>query len=931
MATFSVAKNRGLRTADNQITAVPDGAAALAENCVQYFRDTLEPRRGQPFLGYGFATSTDRLVGGGFFQGKLVGFRGTPESNSYTLFQDTGSAFSDFSGGPFGFVDAATARARFVEAASNLYFNTAGGLFVLDSLSDNPVLAGVPRALGSLTLDVLGLSNLDGNLGIAGWLAPNNQVAYRIVFGIRDANNNVKLGAPSGRIVVTNPADVVVQAGAAVRNANIVTVTVASGASGILLSDTVSRKSASADAGFADVTSLLIDQSAGLGSFSYSEAGANATSAQIETYSEGTRNVDVKFYLPAGLTTSHFLRIYRTFESGGASIAPNDECYLVFETPVTSVMISNGQYTYTDFTPSSFMGDPLYSNANTGDGIEQSNFRAPLGKDMCEWDNRLWLFNTKSKQRFSLALVGTGSGTGLQNNDTITIGGVTYTGKTSNPATLSRQFQIFTALTPSQNIALTAKALEGLINQDATNPVYAYYVSSNTSAPGQLQLEERGIGGAPFTVYASRPSAWSPSLTTSSSGAQTSLADVYPHSAYFSKDGEPDAFPVVNWEPVGSRNHNVLRAVPLLSQIFVFRDDDQGELWTISGAGGNYRADILDSTTKVLCPDSVLKMSNQIFAFTTQGVVACTSSGVRIVSKGIEDLLAPLMAPAMLPVVKQVGFAVAYESDRQYQLWLPTAVTDTVATQCFVYNPILDSWTHWTCSRSWGAVNPVSNLLTLGDGAAAQVRVERKSFTRSDYADEALPVTFVSATGKVVTLANVSGLSVGDMLYQDEQVRSVITAVTPASNTVTVNDTMTWTSPTQVLKSYSQSVTYCPVSGQAPSIVKHFRMASVHLSELQIQTPFLMTFDSERQPNQGTVPVPLPQFLPGFGQQAFGPFLLGSTGGVRNISGEVTMAHQQATQLRVGLTVKEARAAWRLNGFSVQYEGMSDRDQGGAT
>ncbi len=85
-------------------------------------------------------------------------------------------------------------RIRGLEVNKNFYFITANGTYRLDSIAGQPRLAGAPP----------GLSGTGATTGATGFLPDSTMVAYRIVFGYKDANNQLVLGAPSSRIIVTN-------------------------------------------------------------------------------------------------------------------------------------------------------------------------------------------------------------------------------------------------------------------------------------------------------------------------------------------------------------------------------------------------------------------------------------------------------------------------------------------------------------------------------------------------------------------------------------------------------------------------------------------------------------------------------------------------------------------------------------------------------
>lgn len=88
-----------------------------------------------------------------------------------------------------------TKKFHYVESNKNFYFCDKKGVMKIDSLSATPFLAGVVEALGVETFTSL-------SSGTA--IPDKKQVAYRIVYGYKDSNNNLILGAPSDRRIFQN-------------------------------------------------------------------------------------------------------------------------------------------------------------------------------------------------------------------------------------------------------------------------------------------------------------------------------------------------------------------------------------------------------------------------------------------------------------------------------------------------------------------------------------------------------------------------------------------------------------------------------------------------------------------------------------------------------------------------------------------------------
>lgn len=186
-----ILKAKGLYSYPNPLSEVPVGALAVADNVVINSESVVEPRRGFDVLTYNLPDPADRGHRFAEFQGKILLNYGTTKLGYY----DTGSGWQQYSG-TFQAPDVDLARMKFMQAAGNLLFTTSTGVSKLDAYNGTVVNAG-------------GISALDNALaltGVSGFQSDNSQVAYRHVWGIRDANNNVVVGSPSARTVISNSA-----------------------------------------------------------------------------------------------------------------------------------------------------------------------------------------------------------------------------------------------------------------------------------------------------------------------------------------------------------------------------------------------------------------------------------------------------------------------------------------------------------------------------------------------------------------------------------------------------------------------------------------------------------------------------------------------------------------------------------------------------
>lgn len=900
MSTTIVAQVLGLQTANNIHSTGPAGTLAVAENVVINHTNLMEPARGWQRKAYTFGADDDRA--------SVLAYYGTTLLVQYAekLARDTGSAFTDYSG-TFSPVDATLARMRFVEAASNLYFNCSDGTRALTAVDGTPVQAGVPKALRVSLFSIVHAST-------TGWQEADSAVAYRAVFGIKDENGNLKLGAPGGRFVIRNSI-VAPVAGLVRTGGNLVTVTLPVGSQHHLTtgdSVVLSPGEANFAAGSKTVASVP-----GFNSFTYSEAGANVASTLAQEFS-----LSMSWYLrvdiPAGITPSHFLRLYRSETSATAGAEPSDELFMACEKTFDSADIASGSLTFFDSTPELFLGDPLYTNANTGDGSIGANEQPPIGVDLTAWDGRLWIANVTQKQRMNLQLLGVGSPDGIQDGDTLTIAGIVFTFKTS-PSTFN-EIAIISASTPSLSIELTARQIERTVNfSDDNLTVSLRYASASGDVPGKLELEERAIGGSRFGVVTDRPSAFNPPFPSTLVGAsQTAYSDNNrkPHALMYSKPGQPEAVPLVNEVLVGAQNHAILRVAPLRGSLIVFKTDG---IWTVTGTNGVYATERI-AVAKLLSPETVVFFSDRIWALTNQGIINVTeSAGVSVVSRPVESDITDLFG-SLLSSVKLNSFAVGYESERRFLCWLPSDTELDYATGAFNYSTATQAWTSIVKAATCGVMDPELDLLVIGSATSNTVVTERKEITADDYMGEGFSCYIASSSGKSVAVIDASEVEIGDRL-DDGSVSSLIVGVDIDTNTLTVLSEEDWTAgAATVYQGIPIVVEWNPVSSDNPALCKMHRQLTWLFKRMNAHL-FVTTFGSELVPLQSEVEMT----FEGYGDGGYGEPDWGNTSAKSRRITPLPRNHGMAAQLSVGFRLREAGARFQLQGWVVEHEPDSEK------
>lgn len=640
--------------------------------------------------------------------------------------------------------------------------------------------------------------------------------------------------------------------------------------------------------------------------------GAPSGRVTISNSSGGTRDVVVTLTVPSGVTTSHLFQVYRSKASAGTAIEPDDELQLVYEAAPTSGEISAGVVSFTDSTPESLRGDTLYT-APSQDTIKQAGYRPPLARDLCEYKGYVFYANVTQPQRLRITMLAVGGSSGVAVNDTVTIAGVTYTGKSSENVA-SAEFAVVTSGSAAQNIRDTAQSLVRVINRHASNTsVYATYLSGSNDLPGQILIEGRSFSVSQFAATGSNGGAFSPELPTSGT-AVSSSDEREKHAVYVSRYGEGESVPLVNKYLCGSASAEILRVIPLRDSVFILKEDG---IFRITGSSlDTFVRETFDTTTILIAPESARALQNEVWMLSNQGVVSVSDTGVQVRSRQIEGVLFALFGKD-LNAVRENTFAIAYETDRRYILFTITEAGDTYATQAYCCNLLTTGWTRWNRRQTCGIVHS-DDKLYLGYPAESKVNVERKTRTQADFVDEADTTTYsvVSSTGTTVVLNTISGIDEGDVLYQGATVSSVITAIDPVTTSVTVQDTLTWSAgAVTLLNAYECIIQPHPATGGNPGAMKQwpevaalFKRSRFHRMYLGFRSEISKSFEE----------VPIDSTLQGkFGLFPFGNGEFGGVNSPKPVSTYVPAEKQWASQLTVRLRIKSGQGSFAFQGFSL--------------
>lgn len=464
----------------------------------------------------------------------------------------------------------------------------------------------------------------------------------------------------------------------------------------------------------------------------------------------GARNVSLTIYIPSEAKAGDVLQVYRTDQySGTTSDLSGDEMGLVYQYELLAADITAGFVTFTDSVVDDLRGATLYTSPSQ-EGIAQANDRPPVCKDLTLYKSNFMLYaNCSTKQRLYVTMVGTASLSGK----TITLGGVTYNFGASEILSGAGSPQVAVSATgvAAVDIDDTARSLVRVINRYSLNTsVYAYYLTGPDDLPGQIMIEEKGLGANAFTLQGSDTAIAgmffpAPPVSPATNSKSTSSNSVQKNAVYFSKTQQPEHVPALNYLLVGPSNKEILRIVALRDSAIIIKEEG---VYRLTGeTPQSFSVILIDNTVYCKSAESVAVLANQVFMLSNQGIVAISESGVQVISREIEPVLTPLLTASSL---SSYTTGSAYESERSYYLSTITNPTDTAANQTLVYNIFTRSWVRHTYAFNAAIVEPSADKIYFSKSSDPKLYVERKDFTDDDYSDPEIAITINAVNGNFV-------------------------------------------------------------------------------------------------------------------------------------------------------------------------------------
>lgn len=179
---------------------------------------------------------------------------------------------------------------------------------------------------------------------------------------------------------------------------------------------------------------------------------------------------------------------------------------------------------------------------------------------------------------------------------------------------------------PEEHIQAAGKA--PLLQWQRITPIESLNGSSVAAidGPAFVVRSVRACQGS-FTLRASNGANYAPRLPNTSDTAVSASTDPSKNRVHWSKEQKPEAVPLSNYFFVGSGE--LYRLIPTRDTTYAFCSDG---LYRISGFGGEWRVDPVDSGCVLVDRDAVDVMDDVVWAVTNYGLVAIRGDDVKRVS-----------------------------------------------------------------------------------------------------------------------------------------------------------------------------------------------------------------------------------------------------------------------------------------------------------
>ncbi len=388
--------------------------------------------------------------------------------------------------------------------------------------------------------------------------------------------------------------------------------------------------------------------------------------------------------------------------------------------------------------------------------------------------------------------------------------------------------------------------------------------------------------------------------------ATSSAAQADRSRVMWSKALQPEAVPRLNFQDIGAWREPVLRMVPTRDSLFVLKTDG---VWRITGESPEtLRVEEFDRTIRLIHRRAADVFDNQVWAWTSNGIVALSEAGTQRMSEpsigvALQDSQDNIIT---LGVSAPPGgcFITGCINQECVLVGVPSSTSSgssASAEYVYVYEGKTGAWVRWQplTGVDWrGAVEHDGDMLLVGEDASLM-------YQDDDRTDAELAVTVSLASDTQATIVALGDTGVGHRVTQGGTIAWLTESLGSSAYTTTAtlaDGAATTAFPMTCVAEWNAAAT----SGA----MAHWRQMRAQFSSLAQAWRVQFGFTSERVQTLAEV---------------YQDFAAPETEqGVTALRMLITRAQARCARLRPRITIESAGQDWLLNGLTLTFEPMRD-------
>lgn len=402
-------------------------------------------------------------------------------------------------------------------------------------------------------------------------------------------------------------------------------------------------------------------------------------------------------------------------------------------------------------------------------------------------------------------------------------------------------------------------------NTDVPAGVYQATVTSSTtftfaapsgSASNQTDSRAATTGGYVHKIYDTTSSVWTEARSEN---------PIRKNRLMWSPYGEPESAPIANYVDIGSSASAILRIVPTITSLFVFKEDGT---WRLQGDAGEWSISELDRSCVLVGPETPAVLGGRIICMTSTGVMSVDESGAEDISGDMKsDFSVALRSTMEEPQYAAGQIGVANEDESSYTMFIRFSSSNdsTNFYNAIRYHSPTRTWSNQmytgdslvlssiTAACNVRATRPVSGVLMYANRLAmafewtnvtgSYFAIERRHANMMDLCDWELPISITSIDTSTNSIAitysgisNISQIEVGDLV------------VNTSTGWPLSNFADTKVAQITAVNSFASSLTLA-ISGAVASLSTWSTGSAIVLKKIKSQVAFrhdISGFDSKR-------------------------------------------------------------------------------------